>query len=77
MKIELTKKQGEALCFLTDNENRSLCYGGAKGGGKSFLACVWAFQWCHWLIKFFDIKDTKHPMFPMPPAGLKVAPPQA
>ncbi len=60
--IELTAKQTEARLYLTDDKDRAVLYGGAKGGGKSFLLCLWAVEWCEWLIKFFDIKETTHPV---------------
>ena len=41
MRIELTDKQTEARLFLTDDKDRAILYGGAKGGGKSFLLCLW------------------------------------
>lgn len=36
-------------------------YGGAKGGGKSWLFCVWVIMWLNWLIEFFDLKEAKTP----------------
>ena len=43
-KIPLHPKQGQALTVLTDprySHIRELLYGGAKGGGKSFLGAIW------------------------------------
>jgi len=62
LNYELTDRQDEAWELLTDNTNRSLLYGGAKGCGKSFLFCLWVFYWVNHLIDFFDLKDTKNPM---------------
>lgn len=39
--LELTPKQEEALRILTNNIHRELLFGGAAGGGKSWLGCVW------------------------------------
>ena len=42
--IKMHPKQGEAFKVLTDNKYRhirELLYGGAKGGGKSFLGAFW------------------------------------
>lgn len=36
-----TPKQKEALQALTDNIHKTVGYGGAAGGGKSFLGCFW------------------------------------
>jgi hypothetical protein len=60
--IELTEKQDDAFELLTNLEDVDLCYGGAKGGGKSFLGCVWVFHWCNWLIKYWGLKPTKYPL---------------
>jgi len=58
---KLTQKQNEAHNFLTDDKNRAILYGGAKGGGKSWLLCVWAFTWLYKLIELFDIQESKYP----------------
>jgi hypothetical protein len=39
-------KQREALSMLTDNETAELLFGGAAGGGKSFLGCAWLTFMC-------------------------------
>jgi hypothetical protein len=62
-KYTLTPKQTTAYKLLTSTEDCAVCYGGAKGGGKSFLFCLWAFQWCNALIRFFDLNEPlKHPL---------------
>lgn len=37
----LTQKQSLAWYFLNDNRTREILYGGAAGGGKSYLGCFW------------------------------------
>ena len=37
MKATLTKKQGLALKYLTDKTTTEILFGGAAGGGKSYL----------------------------------------
>ncbi len=59
---QITQRQTEALRYLTDNESRSILFGGAKGGGKSYLFCLWCLIWTYHLIKFFDIEASKHPV---------------
>jgi len=62
MKVDLTKRQTIAWDYLTSMLDIDLCYGGAKGGGKSFLLCLWAFTWAKWLQEFFGIKANDHPL---------------
>lgn len=45
-----------------DSEDRDILFGGAKGGGKSYLFCLWVLLWVHWLIKFFSIEKVEHPL---------------
>jgi hypothetical protein len=39
--IEFRGKQYDAWYYLNDNKTTEIFYGGAAGGGKSFLGCVW------------------------------------
>jgi len=43
---ELLPKQKNAVYFLKDNETTELLYGGAAGGGKSALGCLWLIENC-------------------------------
>ena len=39
-----TKKQKTAIKLLTDQETTFIGYGGAAGGGKTYLGCYWLMQ---------------------------------
>lgn len=54
--ILLTPRQGSAYGLLTNLDDVALMYGGAKGGGKSFLESLWVYTWSRWLIDFFGLK---------------------
>lgn len=45
-KIRLSKKQQEAWKLLKDKTTNEILYGGGAGGGKSFLASLWAIDMC-------------------------------
>ena len=62
MDYQLTDRQGEAWRYLTDDTaHRKVLYGGSKGGGKSFLGCLWAFTWGRTLANKFGLKPSSHP----------------
>lgn len=44
--MKLLKKQNNAVYFLKDSETEELLYGGAAGGGKSALGCLWLIECC-------------------------------
>lgn len=62
--MELTIKQHDALCALGDGA-RYLLYGGAGGGGKSWLGCTWLMLVCSNLagVRYFvgrnNLTDTR------------------
>lgn len=62
VKYHLTHKQDNAFEHLTNAETCSVLYGGAKGGGKSMLLCLWAYYWSKHLIEFFGIDKISHPL---------------
>lgn len=62
--IKLTPKQSQAYRLLLNLEIAwmAMLYGGAKGGGKDFLFCIWVKTWCEWLIKFFGLEPSRNPL---------------
>jgi phage terminase large subunit len=63
--FNLTPKQSEAFLYLTNSKTTEILYGGAAGGGKSFLGCLWILQNCikhpgtRWLIGRARLKTLK------------------
>ena len=43
---KFTKTQGQAIKYLFDNNTTEILYGGAAGGGKSFIGCAWIILLC-------------------------------
>lgn len=59
------KKQEQALQALTNGQHREVLYGGAAGGGKSFLGCTWLTFMCEtkpgtrWFVGRESLKSIK------------------
>lgn len=62
MKIDLTPRQTSAFKLLLDEKTRYLLYGGAKGGGKSYLLCIGVFTLCKKLCDLFELKPGSNPL---------------
>jgi phage terminase large subunit len=60
--FELTPRQSEAFLALRDSAVEELAYGGAKGGGKSVLGCIWAFWYAREIARHCGISKRKFPV---------------
>lgn len=63
--MKLLIKQEYATYYLKDNETQEVLYGGAAGGGKSALGCLWLIEMCQtypgtrWLMGRSKLKTLK------------------
>lgn len=63
--MELLSKQENAVYYLKDNVTTEILYGGAAGGGKSALGCLWLIECClnykgsRWLMGRSKLKALK------------------
>ena len=63
--MNLLIKQENANYYLNDNETKEILYGGAAGGGKSALGCLWLIEMCQkhegsrWLMGRSKLKALK------------------
>lgn len=63
--MNLLLKQEHAVYYLKDNETEEILYGGAAGGGKSALGCLWLIEMCQtyagsrWLMGRSKLKTLK------------------
>ena len=63
--LDLTIKQAEAMKYLTDGTTTQLMYGGAAGGGKSYLGCEWllwnclAYEGTRWFVARHELAQIR------------------
>lgn len=62
MDIILTERQTAAFNLLNDDQTRYILYGGSKGGGKSYLLCLWVYSYCLSLCTKLSLKPSGNPL---------------
>ncbi len=65
MDFNPTPRQYQAYKKLNDEKTRYVLYGGAKGGGKSFLLCMWSLIWSKLICDKLKLFPKENP----PPIG--------
>jgi len=63
--MNLLPRQSDAVYYLKDSQTKEILYGGAAGGGKSALGCLWLIEMCQkyegsrWLMGRSKLKALK------------------
>ena len=61
LEVTLTARQYDCYQKFWDPNIRSILFGGARGGGKTFLGCFLTFQYAVEAIRQFSLKSSKYP----------------
>uniref|UniRef100_A0A6M3IF81 Putative terminase n=1 Tax=viral metagenome TaxID=1070528 RepID=A0A6M3IF81_9ZZZZ len=62
IEITLTPKQRECWQAFHNPDINSILFGGAMGGGKSYIGCLLLANYAKWVIKEFNLPVTKYPI---------------
>lgn len=60
-RVTFSKRQMEALRWLSQDSVDELMYGGAKGGGKSVFGCNWIYLHAKKIIRDFNLQTVDNP----------------
>jgi len=62
IRVKLTLKQTKCWDAFWDPNINSILFGGAMGGGKSYIGCLLLDRFANWVIEKFNLKPTKYPI---------------
>jgi len=62
IKVKLTLKQTECWDSFWDPNITNILFGGAMGGGKTYIGCLLLSYYAEWVIEEFNLKATKYPI---------------
>ena len=62
IRIKLTPKQTKCWDAFWNPEITSILFGGAMGGGKSYIGCLLLFNYANWVIENFKLEPMKYPI---------------
>jgi len=62
VKVKLTLKQTQCWDAFWDNEITQILFGGAMGGGKSYIGCLLLDRFASWVIEKFNLQPTIYPI---------------
>ena len=62
IRVKLTLKQTQCWDAFWNNINIAILFGGAMGGGKSFIGCLLCDSYASWVIEKFNLKPDKYPI---------------
>jgi len=61
-RVKLTLKQTACWDAFWNPNITSILFGGAIGGGKSYIGCLLCFYYADWVIKKYNLPSTKYPI---------------
>ena len=62
LRVKLTLKQTACWDAFWNPAINSILFGGALGGGKTFIGCLLFFQYANWVIEKYNLPVTKYPI---------------